>query len=82
MLQVRIFWKEGQLTSGTGSNIYINPDLTKQEREDGKRLRSQLAERRAKGERNPIIRRAKIIKLVQVTDGSDSVAMLDCHYFH
>ena len=56
--------------TSTGGNIYINPDLTKQEREEGKRLRSELAERRANGERNLVIRRGKIVKLQQVTDES------------
>ena len=55
----------------TGSNIFINPDLTKQEREQGKKLRGELAERRAKGERNLAIRRGRIIKLKQAPDGPD-----------
>ena len=53
----------------TGHNIYINPDMTKQEREEGKKLRNELAERRAKGERNLIIRRGKIVRHQQRTDG-------------
>ena len=56
----------------TGNNIYINPDSTEQEREEGKRLRSQLAECRAKGERNLVIHRGKIIKFMQASDGPDS----------
>ena len=52
-----------------GSNIYINPDLTKQEREEGKRLRSELAERRNKGEHNLVIRKGRIVQRQQTRDG-------------
>ena len=52
-----------------GSNIYINPDLTKPEREEGKRLRSELAERRNKGEHNLVIRNGRIVQRQQTRDG-------------
>ena len=54
-----------QLRSCPGfSNIYVNPDRTREEREQSKRLRDELAARRAKGEQNLMIRRGKVIKVV------------------
>ena len=53
----------------TRHNIYINPDMTKQEREEGKKLRKELAERRAKGEHNLITRRGKIVRHQRGTAG-------------
>ena len=44
-------------------NIYINPDLTKHAREEGKKLRDELARRKHTGETNIAIRRGKIIRL-------------------
>ena len=46
------------------SNIYITPDLTWREREEGRKLRDELARRREAGEENLIIRRGKIIQLL------------------
>ena len=46
------------------SNIYITPDLTWREREEGRRLREELARRREAGETNLVIRRGKIIQLL------------------
>ena len=45
------------------SNIYITPDLTWREREEGRRLREELARRRESGEENLAIRRGKIVHL-------------------
>ena len=45
------------------SNIYISPDLTWKEREEGKKLRAELARRREAGETNLVIRRGKITQL-------------------
>lgn len=42
--------------------LYINPDLTQKEREEGKRLRQELATRRNAGEKNLYIRKGKIIQ--------------------
>ena len=44
-------------------NVYITPDLTWQEREEGRKLRGELARRRDEGERNLVIRRGKIVVL-------------------
>lgn len=49
------------------SNIYITPDLTKAEREASRKLREQLAARRAAGETNITIRKGKIVCTVQST---------------
>ena len=46
------------------SNIYITPDLTWREREEGRKLREELARRREAGEENLVIRRGKIIRLM------------------
>ena len=45
------------------ANIYISPDLTPKEREDGKALREALKTRRDKGEQNLTIRTNRIIQL-------------------
>ena len=42
-------------------SMYINPDLTQKEREAGKRLRDELAQRRRAGEQNIYIKRGRII---------------------
>ena len=44
-------------------NLYINPDLTPAEREANRRLRQELAQRRAAGEENIGIRHGSIVKL-------------------
>ena len=43
-------------------SLYINPDLTRKEREDGKKLRQELAARKSAGESNIYIRQGKIIQ--------------------
>ena len=43
------------------SNIFITPDLTQQEHEDGKKLRDELKRRRQNGEPNLIIKKGRII---------------------
>lgn len=43
-------------------SLFINPDLTQSEREAGKKLREELARRRADGELNLFIRQGKIIR--------------------
>ena len=43
-------------------NIYITPDMTKLEREQGKKTRDELAQRRNAGEKDLVIFRGKIIK--------------------
>ena len=45
------------------SNIYINPDLTKDERLAGKQLRQELDQRRKNGEKDLVIRNKKIIQV-------------------
>ena len=47
----------------TPKRIYITPDQTKKEREEGRKLREELAARRQAGESNITIRRGKIVKL-------------------
>lgn len=56
------------------SNIYITPDLTWKEREDGKKLREELARRRDSGESNLIIRRGKIVQLTTPQDATSSLS--------
>ena len=53
-------------------NIYLTPDLTKAEREAARKLREQLAARRAAGEANITIRKGKIVSTVQSTSTSGS----------
>ena len=43
------------------SNIYLTPDLTQKEREEGRKLREELSRRRKAGETNLIIRGGKIV---------------------
>ena len=43
------------------SNIYITPDLTKTEREAARKVREELAARRAAGEANLIIRKGRVV---------------------
>ena len=45
------------------SNIYVTPDLTWQEREEGRKLRQELARRKGEGKPNLAIRRGKIVAL-------------------
>ena len=45
-------------------NIYITPDLTKSEREAARKIREELAARRAAGESNITIRRGRIVSTV------------------
>ena len=58
------------------SGIYINPDMTQKEREQGKKLRDELAARRRAGEPNLAIRRGRII---QLDEGSAPTPLL-CPY--
>ena len=55
--------KVSQLKDTRWQNIYINPDLTKQEREEGKKLRAELKSRREAGETNLTIRHGKVVQL-------------------
>ena len=43
------------------NNIYINPDRTKKEQEEHRKLLSELHARKAKGEENIMIRNGKIV---------------------
>lgn len=43
-------------------NVYITPDLTWKEREEGRRLREELRRRTSEGEQNLIIRRGRVVK--------------------
>ena len=54
-------------------HIYINPDLTPEEREVNRKLRQELASRRASGEENIIIRKGRIVKLNQDADRQQRV---------
>ena len=47
--------------SDSWKTVFITPDLTRQEREEGKRLRDELKRRRQNGESNLIIKRGRII---------------------
>lgn len=49
-------------------NIYITPDLTKSEREALRKVREELATRRAAGEQNLVIRKGKVVQLRAVAD--------------
>lgn len=44
-------------------DIFINPDLSKLAREEGKKLRAELARRKGNGETNIAIRRGKIVSV-------------------
>ena len=50
------------------ANVYINPDLTPREREQGRKLREELASRRQKGEKNLVIRKGKIVCTAPAVD--------------
>ena len=45
------------------NRIYINPDLTPREREQGRKLREELAARKERGEKSLVIRKGKIVSL-------------------
>ena len=47
------------------NNIYISPDLTRKQRQEGYALRQELRERRAKGETDLVIRRGKVVKATE-----------------
>ncbi len=49
-------------TQSQYNKVYITPDLTYREREESRRLREELAERRAKGEKDVFIRQGKLVK--------------------
>ena len=49
-------------------DIYITPDLTWKEREEGRRLREELRRRTSAGEPNLVIRRGRIISRVGRVD--------------
>ena len=51
--------------SDTWGNIYITPDLTKTEREAARKVREELAARRAAGETNLTIRKGKVVSVEQ-----------------
>ena len=48
--------------TGDWMNIFITPDLTWKEREEGRRLREELRKRLSEGEQNLIIRRGRIVR--------------------
>ena len=50
-------------TSEKWGKVYITPDLTKAEREAARKLRQELADRRAAGETNLSIRRGRVVRL-------------------
>ena len=47
----------------TWKRIYVTPDLSKKEREEGKKLREELVRRRQDGEENIMIKRGRIMKI-------------------
>ena len=49
------------------SNIYITPDLTKSEREAARKVREELATRKASGETNLTIRKGKVVSKGQTS---------------
>ena len=49
-----------------GKNIFVTPDLTREEREEGKKLREELKARRQAGESNITIRRGRIVVATSV----------------
>ena len=53
-------------------DIYITPDLTWKEREEGRRLREELRRRTSAGETNLVIRRGRIISRAGRNDGQHS----------
>ena len=55
------------------SNLYINPDLTPAEREMNRKLRQELAARRAAGENDIFIRRGSIVRLPKTSRSTTTV---------
>ena len=49
--------------SNSWSNIYITPDLTKEERDAARKVREELAARRSAGETNLTIRKGKVVSV-------------------
>ena len=60
-----------QLRNTNWSNVYINPDLSKHEREEGKKLRAELRARRQAGETNVTIRHGRVVQIGRMA-GHDS----------
>ena len=59
----------------TWKRIYVTPDLSKKEREEGKRLREELAARRQTGETNLVIKRGRIVTVPDEMSGATSSLM-------
>ena len=57
-------------------NIFVTPDLTREEREEGKKLRDELKARRQAGESNLMIRRGRIV----VATSGDTAAGAQPHH--
>ena len=51
--------------------VFVTPDLTWQEREQGRKLRMDLKQRMENGETNLVIRRGKIVKLTPAGNGQE-----------
>ena len=54
--------------SSTWKKVYISPDLTLKEREQGKKLREELKKRKEAGEKDIYIKSGKMHQKVSTTD--------------
>ena len=76
-----ILGKAKLLKASKYSNIYINPDLTPDQRKRDSELRKALKTRRANGESNLIIRKGEIVlnklQKIQEDENEDDISMAD-----
>ena len=61
-------------TSGTFQKVYVTPDLSLNERQENKRLRDELFQRKKDGEKDLIIQRGKIVKKITSTEPAPTCA--------
>ena len=61
-------------TSGTFQKVYVTPDLSLNERQENKRLRDELFQRKKDGKKDLIIRRGKIVKKITSAEPAPTCA--------
>ena len=47
------------------NNVYVRPDLTYKQRQEGQKLREELKRRQLRGETDLVIRRGQLIKIIK-----------------
>ena len=62
--------KKLRANSSTFQKVYVTPDLSLNERQENKRLRDELLQRKKDGEKDLMIRRGKIVRKVDPTPPS------------